>query len=440
MDFTTLLPAFGNLGFTIAAFLLALLVIVAIHEFGHYIVGRWCGIHADVYSLGFGPVLWSRKDRRGTRWQIAALPLGGYVRFLGDSNAASVGGEVPQGVNPRHTINGAPLWARVLTIAAGPVANFLLTIVIFICLFASTGRMAEPLSIETLTPLPAAWESGLQPGDELITVNGAEVSDMTSFYMAASAADYPAEYTLRRDGSVIRVAGPHPLPPVVGQVSPRSAAWSAGIRAGDVITAVDGAPVTAFSQIVPMVEAGQGAEMALTIWRDGETRQVTLTPRRTDLPTADGFETRWLIGVTAGSLFAPTTETPAPVELVTRAVAQLWFILQSSLSGMWHMLTGAISTCNLSSPIGIADTSGVMAAQGAVSYISFIAFLSAAIGLLNLLPIPILDGGHLVFHAWEAVTGRPPSERVIRLAIRIGMALLFSLMGMALLNDLFLCR
>jgi regulator of sigma E protease len=439
-----LIPSFGNAAFTIVAFVVALSIIVAVHEYGHYIVGRWTGIRAEVFSVGFGPVLFARTDRHGTRWQVAALPFGGYVKFLGDANAASVGGaedRVPASER-RHTMMGAPLWARSLTVAAGPVANFLLSILLFLALFLSQGRPSEPLTVASLTPLPPAYGAGLQPGDELLAVAGQPLTEGGG--LAVDGATFPpepvVEWTVRRNGQETVVPGPHPIPSLVGGVNPNSAAWDAGLQSGDVVTAVDGRPVVAFDQLVEAVTASAGAPLVLTVWRAGETLEFTLLPRRTDLPRPEGgFETRWLIGLTAGNVFTPVTESPGLLAALGAAVERLWFIITSSLSGIAHMISGAISTCNLSGPVGIAETSGAMASQGIVAFLSFVAVLSTAVGLMNLFPIPILDGGHLVFHAWEAVTGRPPGDRALRLLMTAGLAAILTLMVFAIANDLFLC-
>lgn len=437
------IPDFGHLGLTLGAFVVAILVIVAIHEYGHYIVGRWCGIKAQVFSLGFGPVLISRVDRHGTRWQIAAIPLGGYVKFLGDEDVASVRGQAPAQHDPRATMLGAPLWARALTVAAGPAANFILTVVLLTGLFWAQGQTREPLTIDAVAPLPPSYAQGLQPGDELLRVEGRDAAMGEDF--AALYGDLKTEpelrYSVRRDGAEIDVTGPPLLPPIVGQVSPRSAGFAAGMRPGDVITEIDGQPITVFTEIGKAVDAAQGRELSVTVWREGETRRISLRPQLTDLPMpGGGFEQRYLIGFYSGSALEFATAAQSPLQALRGAVLSLWNILSGSVSGLWHIITAQISSCNLSSPVGIAETSGAMAAQGAVSFIQFLAFLSAAVGLLNLFPIPILDGGHLVFCAIEAVTGAPPSDRLLRLAMAFGAAVLMTLMGVALLNDLILCR
>jgi len=178
--------------------------------------------------------------------------------------------------------------------------------------------------------------------------------------------------------------------------------------------------------------------LLLDVWRDGEMMEFALAPRRTDEPQPEGgFKTQWRIGIVGGMALEPATQTAGPIDALSGGVSQTLRVIQGSLSGMWHMVTGAISTCNISGPIGIAETSGALASQGAQSFIWFIAVLSTAVGLLNLFPIPVLDGGHLVFHAYEAVSGKPPSDRALRILMTIGITLVLSLMVFSVGNDLF---
>lgn len=448
MDIIGFIPQFGGLLYTLLAFVVALSVIVAVHEYGHYIVGRWSGIHAEVFSLGFGPVLFSRVDKHGTRWQIAALPFGGYVKFLGDSNAASgrddaamqEAAEDP--VALRRTMHGAPLWARAATVAAGPVFNFVLSILVFTGIFMIRGVVSDPLTVGEIYDMPDAGYE-LQVGDEVLSVGGVTPPDMEEGtdweeFRSQLPAESTLDYTVRRDGTEMTVDGPFPYPPLISSIAPRSAAMDIGLEAGDVITAVDGDPVFAFDQLKNAVESSDGRALQIDVWRDGETLEFALAPRRTDEPQAGGgFATHWRIGVVSSMAFEPATETAGPGTAIQGAVSQTYAIVTGSLSGLWHMITGAISTCNISGPIGIAETSGAMASQGAQSFIWFIAVLSTAVGLLNLFPIPALDGGHLVFYAYEAVAGKPPSDRVLRLLMSLGIAAILTLMVFALGNDLF---
>lgn len=439
MDLTQLLPQLGGGLFTLLMFVVSLSIIVAIHEYGHYIVGRWSGIHAEVFSIGFGPVLFARTDKRGTVWQIAALPFGGYVKFLGDANAASVGGtEAMPGREARNTMLGAPLWARAATVAAGPMFNFMLSIILFAGFIMATGSPREPMTYSAEVALPPAYASDMLPDDEILFVGSIAMGGDES--LDSLPITDRVNYTVRRDGDEIVVEGPYPLPPRASGVTPRSAADDAGLRIGDVITAVDAEPVFAFQQLIDIVNAADGRDLNLTVWREGDTRAVTLAPRRMDLPQPDGsFQTRWLIGITGDLFFDVARDNIAPWTAIWLGMQQLWMSIITSLSALAHIVTGAISTCNLSGPVGIAQTSATMASQGASSFVLFIGMLSAAVGLLNLFPIPVLDGGHLVFHAYEAITRRKPSDRALNVLMMTGMAMIGTLMVFALLNDLVLC-
>ena len=437
------LPQFGSFAFTIFAFVAALSIIVAIHEYGHYIVGRWSGIHADVFSIGFGPVLASRVDKRGTRWQIAALPFGGYVKFKGDADASS--GKDAAAIDAmdveerRRSMHGAPLWARAATVAAGPVFNFILSILVFSLFLFFTGRPVDEPRIGAQAALPADIQQ-LEAGDLILAMAGEPVTGFGDLFDIAAELEpsATATYVVERDGARIETEAAFPLIPLVQSVAPQSAAIAAGMEEGDVIRSVNGMPIYAFSQLRDAVEAAGGSPIDLTVWRSGETLDMTLTPRRTDLPSADGgFETRWLIGVTGGLSFEPVREGVGAGAALGYGVEQTGFIIQSSLSGLWHMITGAISSCNLQGPIGIAETSGAAASQGFDNFVWFIAVLSTAVGLLNLFPIPVLDGGHLVFYAYEAVAGRPPSDGALRVMMTVGLAIVLSVMVFALGNDLF---
>ncbi len=448
MDIFALIPQFSGLIWTLLAFVVALSVIVAVHEYGHYIVGRWSGIHADVFSLGFGPVLYSRYDKRGTRWQIAALPFGGYVKFAGDANAASgkdtaaMTEAQDDPVRLRSTMHGAPLWARAATVAAGPVFNFVMSIVIFTAVTLQMGVTRTPLTVGALRDLPFA-QNQLLPGDEIIAVGGVSFPAVTDDAAFSTAFDnvplvQPLPYDVRRDGQEMTVSGPYIMPSLIKQVMPQSAAYDAGLAAGDVITAVDGTPIFAFAQLKEIVESSDGAALLLSVWRDGETLKFTMRPKITDEPQPDGtFKTQMRIGIVGGTAFDTATTTPGFFYALWDGVQNTGRIIQGSLAGLKQMIIGNISTCNLSGPVGIAQTSGAMASQGAQSFIYFIAVLSTAVGMLNLFPVPALDGGHLVFYAYEAVTGKPPSDGALRILMTIGLTLVLGLMVFALGNDLF---
>jgi len=448
LDIVGLIPQFGGFALTLLAFIVALSIIVAVHEYGHYIVGRWSGIHADVFSIGFGPVLFSRIDKRGTRWQIAALPFGGFVKFAGDANAASgkdndAMAEAEQDPAAlRRTMHGAPLWARSLTVAAGPVFNFMMSIAVFAAMIFLQGEAKEPLTVGELLTLPeGAYD--LQVGDEIVGIEGVRAP---SFGDESGWADFRdgmptqpvLEYTVVRKGAEMEVPGPVLMPPYIQQVAPRSAADDIDLKPGDVITAINGEPIVAFEQIRNAVEGSDGRVLLLDVWRNGDQLDFALAPKRVDEPQAEGgFKTEWRIGIIGGMAFEPATEATGFGQSLWGGVLQTGDIITGSLSGLYHMITGAISTCNMSGVIGIAETSGSMASQGADNFIWFIAVLSVAVGLLNLFPIPALDGGHLVFYAYEAVAGKPPSDRALQVMMATGLALILTLMIFAIGNDIF---
>ena len=445
MDILTLLPQFGNIFMTLIAFVVALSVIVAVHEYGHYIVGRWSGIKAEVFSLGFGPVLFSRMDKHGTSWQLAALPFGGFVKFLGDADAASgkdaaaMADVAPERL--RQTMHGAPLWARTATVAAGPIFNFILSIIVFTAIMMTQGKTADPLAVGALKPLPVVGVT-LEPGDRILSIEGVAMPGVGEGFddlLDALPTRALLDYEVERDGRRITAQGPHLMPPLISGLAPQSSAYVSAMLPGDVITAINGVPVVAFGELKEVVESSNGAELDLQLWRpDGAAFDVAITPRRVDEPQPEGgFKTEWRIGIAGGLAFEPATETLGPVEAVGNAVVQTGAIISSSVSGLYHMVTGAISSCNMSGPIGIAQVSGAMASQGPESFIWFIAVLSTAVGLLNLFPVPVLDGGHLVFYAYEAVTGRPPSDKALRIMMTVGLTLVLSLMLFALFNDIF---
>lgn len=445
MDLLGFLPSFGGFFFSLFAFIVTLSIIVAVHEYGHYIVGRWSGIHAEVFSLGFGPVLYSRVDKRGTKWQVAALPFGGYVKFRGDADAASARSVDISDLSPedrRSTMQGAPLWARTATVAAGPIFNFLLAMVMFTALLMQQGQVSKPLRVGEVFPMPQTQE--LRVGDRIIAVNGVDLPNMENSveffnFMRSLPPQGVYPYIVERDGREIEVMAPTMSPARVTQVLPRSAAAEAGLRIGDVFVQGNGEPIEGFTDLKGLVEGSDGSIVDLVVWRDGVEIALPLTPRRVDEPQADGgYKTEWRIGVVGGGLaFEPMTEGVSPFTAIWTASDMTLGIMESSLSGLYHVITGAISSCNLSGPIGIAETSGQMAQQGSVNYLWFVASISVAIGFMNLFPIPVLDGGHLVFYAIEAVMGRPPSPKFLNAFMTIGLTIVLSFMIFAVTNDLF---
>jgi regulator of sigma E protease len=436
-----IVAALGGTAWTVAFFVIALSVIVFVHEYGHYIVGRWSGIHSEVFSVGFGPVLFSRTDKRGTKWQVAAIPFGGYVKFMGDADASSVRQGDVSGLSEaerRHTMAGAPLWARAATVAAGPVFNFILTFLLLVGLAFAVGVPREEPTVGSIRPVPFAG-AALEVGDVILAVDGQATPDWETFGQVTDAlvGNTMLDYRVRRGTDELVVSGPHPQAPVVGEVQIRSAAMDAGIQAGDVILSAGGKEIAFFNELPEIVAGSKGQPVPLTVWRDGKTFDLTLTPRiRTVDDGNGGFTERYLLGLYSGLIFEPAVRGVGLWEAVSGAGASMWLMTTTTFSGLAHMIQGAISSCNLSGAIGMAETAGDAARNGAVSFVSMLAILSLGVGILNLFPIPVLDGGHLMFHAYEAVTRRKPSERALRVLMTVGLTLVLSIMIFGLSRDL----
>lgn len=439
-----IVAALGGTVWTVAFFVIALSVIVFVHEYGHYIIGRWSGIHSEVFSIGFGPVLFSRTDKRGTRWQVAAIPFGGYVKFLGDADASSVRQGDVSGLSAterRHTMAGAPLWARTATVAAGPMFNFILTFALLTGLALVMGTPREEPTVGTMRAFPFEGPT-LQEGDVIRAVAGQAVPDWETFRTVTDSlkGETSLDYTVMRGLDELVVKGPHPLAPVVGEVQIRSAAMDAGILEGDVILKADGKDVRYFGELPEIVAASKGQPVTLSVWRDGKTFDLSLTPRiRTVDDGSGGFTERYLLGLYSGLFFEPAMQSVGPLEAATNSVQNMWLMTTTTFSGLWHMILGAISSCNLSGAIGMAEVAGDAARNGVESFIGMLAILSFGVGLLNLFPIPVLDGGHLVFYAYEAVVRRQPSERALRVLMTAGLTLVLSIMIFGLSRDL-LCQ
>ncbi len=358
---------------TIIPFLIVLTLVVFVHEMGHYLVGRWCGIRILTFSVGFGPELLGFDDRHGTRWRLSVIPLGGYVKFLGDENVASVPDTAAvEGMNAEEraqSFAGANVWKRVATVAAGPIANFILAIVIFAVMFGLYGK---------------------------------PVSD-----------------------------------PVVSEVQPGSAAEEAGIQPGDVIIGIDGEPVTTFEQLRRYVSPRPEVPVILDIKRSDRNLEIPLVPRRSVIEDQFGNEMEvGLIGVvtdaTAGNFRRIELN---PVEAVAEGVSSSWYIVSRTVGYITNIFRGREKPDQLGGPIRVAQMSGQMATLGVVALLQLTAVLSVSIGFLNLLPIPILDGGHLMFYAIEIVRGKPVGERSMEIAYKIGLSLILMLMIFATWND-----
>ena len=368
----------------IVPFIVVLSVIVFVHEYGHFIVGRLCGVKVDAFSLGFGPELCAFDDRKGTRWRIAAIPLGGYVKFHGDANGASVSDpELLAAMPPEEravTFYGQPVWKRAAVVFAGPLFNFLLAIAIFFGLFAAFGR---PVIVE----------------------------------------------------------GEPVLAPRISVVDSDRAGSRAGFLPGDVVQSVDGEPVESFGKFQRIVSVSAGKTLNVVVLRDGGETSLTATPDLVEADTPKGKMKIGRLGLKSSEDFRDMQMQPCtlPQSLVL-AVDETWTIVEKTGRFFGDLISGRESASRLSGPIGIAEASGKIAQKiptlGIWPLVNWIALLSVSVGLLNLMPVPLLDGGHLLFFAIEALRGRALNERVQEYAFRIGLAMVGSLMLFATYNDL----
>jgi regulator of sigma E protease len=347
---------------SVLSFVVVLGVLVFVHELGHYLAARWRGVHVEAFSIGFGQALFSWTDKLGTVWKVAWIPLGGYVKLHGQ--------ERPQDVTPEErakwiagrTFHEKSVGSRAIVVAAGPVANFLLAIVLFTALFATAGRPV--------------------------------------------------------------------VQPVVGEVVADSAAAHAGLRPDDRIVSIDGTPIVTFEDIQKIISVRPGQTMPLVVERDGADTTLTVTPEaRTDA----GGARIGMLGIKGGRVTYEHVSLPASV---VGGVAQTWDVTRQTFEGLAQMLSGKRGTEDLGGPLRIAQLSGQVAELGFASLVSFIAVLSINLGLINLFPIPILDGGHLLFYLAEAIRGRPIPPRAQEYGFRAGLALLACLFVFATWNDL----
>ena len=355
-------------------FLFVLTIVVFFHELGHFLVARWCGIKVLVFSIGFGPELLGFNDRHGTRWKLAAVPLGGYVKFLGDENAASVPDQAAAArmseQDRQQSFFYKPVSRRAAVVAAGPIANFLLAIVIFATVFMLFGKQMTAARVDS--------------------------------------------------------------------VQAESAAAQAGFRSGDVITSIDGRAIESFADMQRIVSSRAGQPLSFEIERGGVRETLNGTPALKEIK--DNFGNVHRIGVLgiSRSMSADDVRTQrvGPIKAVVMGVEETWFVVERTLSYLGGVIVGRESADQLGGPIRIAQVSGQVATLGFTALINLAAVLSVSIGLLNLFPIPLLDGGHLLFYAIEGARGRPLSERAQEMGFRVGLALVLMLMIFATFNDI----
>lgn len=442
----------------VLAVIVVLGLLITFHEYGHFWVARRCGVKVLRFSVGFGKPIWSRVDRHGTEFAVAAIPLGGYVKMLDEREAPVDPAEQGQAFNRKN------VWQRIAIVAAGPLANFLLAIVAYWLLFVVGTSTVAPV-IGSVTPGSPAEQGGLEPGQEIVAVQGDTVhswDDVNLKLVAAIGADgalrvsardegasQAREYRLPVEGWLVRQDPPQPLPSlgvtpwrppfpaVLGQVIDGEAAAEAELQAGDEVLAVNGERINDWMHFVDLVRANPGETLTVEIARGEQRLSRELTPRRNEI---DDGVTIGYIGAGAEPVEWPEEYRReiryGPLAAVGQSLSRTGEMSLLTLDAIRKMFVGLISPSNLSGPITIARVAGDSARTGMESFVGFLAYLSISLGILNLLPIPVLDGGHLAYYLIEVVRGKPVSERAQAVGLRIGLALVGGLMLMALYFDL----
>ena len=435
--------------------LVALGVLVTFHEYGHFWVARRCGVKVLRFSVGFGKPLWSRRGRDGTEYVIAAIPLGGYVRMLDENEGDVATADLPRAFNRK------PVWQRIAIAAAGPLANLLLAFALLWAMLI-VGRPDYAPVVGHVEGIAA--QAGLHAGDKIMAVGNRQTPTWSELGIALSIAaidrkpvnlvvsqadggqtthvlalqDLPA----REDANPLSDIGLIPrhllVPAVVGSIRQGSPAWGV-LAEGDRITAIDGTPVASYEDISPLVEQlGQrGGKAMIEVERDGERLALELAPKRI---TDETGKTRWILGITS----APATEAPhdavlrlGPMAAIPAAAHETWFQGVQIVEMIGRAIRGQVAVQQtVSGPITIARAANDFAARGPAWFLEFLALLSVSLGLLNLLPIPVLDGGHLLYYLIELAAGRPLGERAQAMGQYIGLALIAGLMGLAFYNDI----
>lgn len=444
MSFIEQIPVIGPFASYAIPFLIVLMVVVFIHEYGHYKVAQWCGVKSDAFSIGFGPELFGWMDKRGTRWKLSLIPLGGYVKFRGDADASSgtVDTEALEKMSAAEregSFPAASLPRRAAIVAAGPFFNFVLAAFLFGALAYTMGVGTNKPLIDEVEEGSAAQEAGFLAGDRLVAVDGRPISEFTDLSVAArDSKGSEISVEVERDGETITIPFSFVPPITVQAVRTDGAAAAAGIEAGDRIVSVDGKKIVIFDDLREAVTASKGQPITIKLERDGEILDITATPEMREIRDENNnIVTRYLLGVTHSSSLGmwPPLESASLLEAAWTGVKQTWNVLSATLFFLYELIAGRGDLGDLGGPIRIAEFSGDAAQAGTDSLIRLMAVLSASIGLINLFPIPVLDGGHLLFYAIEAVRGKPLNERAQEIGLTIGFALIICLMLFATYND-----
>lgn len=441
----------------ILSIVISLGVLITFHEFGHYFIARRCGVKVLRFSVGFGKPLFRYVGKTGTEFILAMIPLGGYVRMLDERE-----GDVPEALK-NQAFNNKTVWQRIAIVAAGPIANFILAVFIY-ALVAVLGIQSVAPKIGSIEPNTPLAQTNIQANDELISIDGVLVDSWEDVNLALAGLIGQTRTIIVRyqmDGLVshqedeirldkwlvgeepnnlIRAFGVVPwqpkVLPVIAQVVESGAAASAGFEVGDKIIDIDGEPISNWNQVVSLVQAKPNKDLSVIVERGEYSQELILLPKSTE-------RNGKLVGYAGLAVVPPQWDESlirerhyGPIDSVFYGVAQTSKMVSLTVSSIGKMLQGLISVDNLSGPITIAKIASASADSGLQSFLKFMAYLSVSLGVLNLLPIPMLDGGHLLFFGIEAVRRKPVSEKIQNMAYRIGASLLFALMAIAIFNDI----
>ncbi|HUS53738.1 MAG TPA: RIP metalloprotease RseP [Thermohalobaculum sp.] len=444
MELLAQIPLIGGFLKFLVPFLGVLTVVVFVHEFGHYIVGRWCGIRAEVFSVGFGKPLLKWTDRWGTCWQIAVLPLGGFVKFVGDMDPASAGRIDADQLSPgenKVAFHNAGLLRRVLTVAAGPVANFLLSVAIFAGILLWAGQSSDEPIVGSIGA-EASADVGFEAGDRVLSIADQTVVNFGDIIVYLAKTDgAPQNASIVRNGETRDIVVRYHSSPVISAIDAGMPAAVAGMLAGDIFLSIDGEAIHSYRDLQLITAAKtHGAEITVDVDRGGEQLTFSFVPALVERSHPETNEKVLLptMGI-KGSVLAGIEPERVAVPIhraLSGGFSETWKIISGTMGYLHDMAFKGADTSQLGGPIRIAEISGNAAEQGSSSLIYLIAVLSTSIGLINLFPIPILDGGHLMFYAIEFIRGRPVGETAMKVGTMIGLSLVLLLMVFATYNDL----